>query len=380
MPPKMIELMRQAAVPSNVMRSAARGALALPPAEIIEILVYLTENPVFAAEARMTLAGWDPESARTVAADPGTPPAVLDYLAMPQNLRPALLPALIGNPSVAEAHLIEIAHVTGREAVEMMLASTRVRRSPNLLQALESNDHLSEAEVTQVRTALAELGEAADAHAGGDGSHAPYEVAHAAEIAAEEGQPFRLLGDILDLGFGEDEAATSLPSTEPPPLVDVSEVVKAHAEAKDPAVRERISTLQKISRLSVGERVQLAMKGSRDERFILVRDGAKVVCNAVMESPKVTENEVELFASMKNVQKTVLRTISMKRRFMKIYGVVRALVNNPRTPIDVGLPLLNRVLVNDLRTLSMNKNVSDTIRKMALKLYKQRTSPAGRGE
>ena len=45
---RMIDLIKQSAVPANVMRSAARGALALSAAEMVEILVYLTTNQVFA--------------------------------------------------------------------------------------------------------------------------------------------------------------------------------------------------------------------------------------------------------------------------------------------------------------------------------------------
>jgi hypothetical protein len=75
--------------------------------------------------------------------------------------------------------------------------------------------------------------------------------------------------------------------------------------------------------MSVGERVQLAMKGTKDERFILIRDGSRVVSLAVLESPKVTDTEVEGFAAMKNVQEIVLRGIAAKRKFMKKYGVIR---------------------------------------------------------
>src|SRR5580704_13484030 len=57
--PRMIDLIRSSAVPSGLMHSAARGGLAVPPREMIEILVHLaTENKVFAEQARMTLAGW----------------------------------------------------------------------------------------------------------------------------------------------------------------------------------------------------------------------------------------------------------------------------------------------------------------------------------
>jgi len=63
----------------------------------------------------------------------------------------------------------------------------------------------------------------------------------------------------------------------------------------------------------------------------------------------------------------------MKRRFMKNYGVVRNLVYNPRTPLELSLGLMKNLLVNDLRNLSSNKEVSDTIRKLALKMFKQKT-------
>jgi hypothetical protein len=80
---------------------------------------------------------------------------------------------------------------------------------------------------------------------------------------------------------------------------------------------------------------------------------------------------------MKNVQESVLRGIAGKRKFMKTYAVVRALANNPRCPLDVQLTLVKNLLNMDLRNLSMNKNVSDTVRKVALKLFKERTEKKG---
>jgi len=97
----------------------------------------------------------------------------------------------------------------------------------------------------------------------------------------------------------------------------------------------------------------------------------------VLESPKLTDSEVEFFAAMRNVQEVVLRTIALKRKFMKVYGVIKALINNPRTPLDASLPLLAHLLLGDLKMLSMNKNVNDTIRKLAMKLYNQKKVAAG---
>jgi hypothetical protein len=114
------------------------------------------------------------------------------------------------------------------------------------------------------------------------------------------------------------------------------------------------------------------MKGSKEERTILVRDGTKVVALAVLDSPKVTDGEVEMFASQKNVLENLLRAISMKRRFMKRYTIVRNLVANPHTPLDVSLTLIKNLQLNDLKNLAANKDVSDTVRKLAEKMYKQK--------
>jgi len=374
----MIELIRQSAVPANIMRAAARGSLALPPAEMIEILVHLTGNPVFAQQAQTTLAGWDEASALAAASEPHTPPTVLDYFSRPENLRPRLLPALLENPSVPEARLVDVAHYGSREIIPIMLASARVQMTANVLHALAGNQRLEEREAARVREMLARLGEQAELVQAED--TVPYEVAHAAEIAAEEGTPFTLVtltGDILGLGFEDLD-----PSPTPGGGVTTLEVLpaleaRAAQVADDPQLQKRVSTLHRIAHLTVGQRVQLAMKGSREERFILIRDGAKVVALAVLESPKLTESEVEFFAALRNVHEVVLRTIALKRKLLKIYGVVKALANNPRTPLDVTLPLINHLLINDVRALSANKNVPDTIRKLATKLYNQKKTAAG---
>ena len=373
----MIELIRQSAVPSHLMRTAARGALTLPPEEMIEILVHLTSNPVFAEEARMTLASWDESSALAATSDPLAPPAVLDYFSRPENLRPGLLPALIENPSVAESRLMDIAGRASQEIIPIMLTSARVQATPGVLQALAANQRLNDAETEQVRCMLACLGDKGKVPAN---ENVPYEVKHASEIAAEEGKPFTLVtvtGDLLGLGVVENgSTATAIEC--PVGTIEVLPALQAAAQAvSDTNLQKRLSNFHRIARLSVGERVQLAMKGSRDERFILIRDGAKVVALAVLESPKLTDSEVELFATMRNVQEVVLRTIALKRRFLKVYSVVKALVNNPRTPLDVALPLMNHLLINDLRTLAANKNVTDTIRKLAAKLYNQKKTAAG---
>jgi hypothetical protein len=164
------------------------------------------------------------------------------------------------------------------------------------------------------------------------------------------------------------QPAAKLSTTGTAAAVKRAPIKKTFLSAKE----ERGSALQKISKLDVKGRIQLAMKGNKEERSLLIRDGTKVVALAVLESPKISDGEVERFASQKNILEAVLRGIPLKRRFAKNYAVIRNLVFNPRTPLDLSLGLVKNLLVSDLRNLAGNKEVSDTVRKLALKMFKQK--------
>ena len=406
---RMIDLIRASAVPANLMQSAAKGSLSVPPREMIEILVYLAvHNKVFSEQAQLTLAGWDEAASRAVAGDAATPKEVLDYLISPKNLRPALLPALLANPSVAEESLLEIAPVGGRDVVEMMLNSDRVNRSETILNALLLNPHLSGIQSENIRkkiepaaaVAVPEVAAPAAEPAPDDAAVSPDEIfqagsedevsegetvldegvlaylaEHANEIATTAENPYQPIG-----GIPEEFSEADEPLAAQAAATSASSASSAGAAAKKAPSKkthlspqeERGSALQKIAKLDIKGRIQLAMKGSKEERSLLIRDGTKIVALAVLESPKISDGEVERFATQKNVLESVLRGIPMKRRFAKNYAVIRNLVFNPRTPLDLSLSLMKNLLVGDLRNLSNNKEISDTVRKLATKMFKQK--------
>src|SRR5580658_485824 len=415
---RTIDQIRANKLPSNMMQFAARGALQVAAAENIEILVYLAKhNPVFGELARMTLAGWDEKSSLVAAADPQTPREVLDYLISPDNLRPVLLPALLENPSVAEAQVAKLAIGASRDSITAMLSSKRVRTLRAVLANLRSNPFLKKEEAEEIKqlsapaapaalavvpsppapaavslAAPAELqefavipeGAAADGSEGGadDETVSAYIKEHDHDIALEGEKPFHAVGGIVEL-LGEDYFPVTQSADAPPPdptPAPVPEVAaKPAVAAKPPQVAaKRDNALQKINRLDVKGRIQLALKGNKEERSLLIRDGTKVVALAVLEAPKLSDGEVEKFASQKNVLESVLRQIPLKHRFMKNYKVVRNLVSNPRTPLDLGLGLMKNLLATDLKNIGTNKDVPETVRKLAFKTYKQKEEQANK--
>jgi hypothetical protein len=146
---------------------------------------------------------------------------------------------------------------------------------------------------------------------------------------------------------------------------DQAELPAVDDEGSEAQVRE--STVQKIASLNIAQRMSLAMKGSREERAVLVRDPNKIVAVAVLSSPKLTETEVESIAKMANVSDEILRIIGFSRAWTKNYAVVHALVRNPKTPVAMSMNLLARLSEKDLRNLSTNRNVPDVLRVTARK-------------
>jgi hypothetical protein len=139
------------------------------------------------------------------------------------------------------------------------------------------------------------------------------------------------------------------------------------AEEQPTDDQARASTVEKIASLNVAQRMTLAMKGSREERAVLIRDPNKIVAVAVLSSPKLTETEVESIAKMANVSDEILRMIGFSRAWTKNYTVVHALVRNPKTPVAVSMNFLARLSDKDLRNLSTNRNVPDVLRVSARK-------------
>ena len=331
---RMIDQVRKSQMSSQMMQAAARGALAVQSGEMMEILVHLAlHNKVFSEQARMTLAGWDEKASIGVAADPATSKEVLGYLVSPKNLRPALLPALLENPSVEQEALLELAATGARWVAEALLINDSAKKSAALMEALRKNPRLRPNELASIGSptetadsvplpALSESSEnlvthqqeanpetSADLTSSDDSEPVPEEVVVQAitsylqqnqtELEVQADKPFELV--VVHEGTGIEGATevaptpTTAPSSEvvsAPPVPAPAGATSAGTSARPakkpvpPAESRRDSTLQKISRLDIKGRIALAMRGNKEERGILIRDSTKLVALAVLTRSK----------------------------------------------------------------------------------------------
>ena len=308
------------------------GEAEVPSPQLLHLLVALaadTDAEVGGA-ARETLQHLPDEQCLPALAAPTLPEAVARYFLDPSHTRPALLPTLLANPASPQDAITSLAAKADPEAFRTLLEEFDLLQPPALA-ALKDN---------------------------------PLRVQWQKEPPAEGlGLDPDLLKQLVE------EAQSEIL----PPAAQKQEKDTAEKTADAPAGPAKPEgMISKIAKMNMAQRLKLALLGTREERAFLIRDGSKVIQRAVLSSPKLSDSEVENFAYLKNVSQEVLRQISMNRKFMKNYVVVKNLVNNPRLPIDVGLPLLNRLIVTDLRSLATNKNIPDTTRKMAEKKFKDK--------
>jgi len=138
-----------------------------------------------------------------------------------------------------------------------------------------------------------------------------------------------------------------------------------------------MTTLQRINQMPVSERIKLALTGSKTERLILIRDANKMVSLAVIESPKISEDEVMLVVRNRSVSGDIIARVAQNRDWTKNYNLVVELVNNPKTPVKNALGFIKKLHERDLRMLQANKNASPVIRGLALSFIQQRIKKKG---
>jgi hypothetical protein len=180
----------------------------------------------------------------------------------------------------------------------------------------------------------------------------------------------------------ENEQEDELLSSEELELLDQTEVREEDAaqfpqelivESSEEIPAERRENItQMIMRMSVPEKIRLAMLGNREARKMLIHERNKVVATAVLRSPKLTTSEIQHFAQERGTPEDVILTICKRRTWLKNYQIKLALVTNPKTPLPKAIQFLAHLHDKDLQSLTRNKNVSAAISQNAWQMLRKR--------
>ncbi len=313
--PEVLEDLRHGRATRERKIAVCAGGAHLAPVDRAEILAVLAgdADEVVADRARDAILSLPVDSFVEALKREQALPALFSYAARHLADKPGICDALVQNRNCSAEHLVPaVRHLSTLGIQTLMEELERVSESPALAAALEHSTSLTADQKSQ----LHEL-------------HGP-------------GNPI-------------DEAALA-----------------EAAAAVEPDLARRQTLLQRLAKMTVAQRVQFAIKGGSEARRTLIRDSNKVVQRAVLQSPRLTDQEVEAFAAMSSLTDEILRLIANNRNFRKNYTVVRNLINNPKVPLDVTLHMLPMLNAVDLKRLVSNRNVAETLRTTAMKLQRTR--------
>ena len=387
----VVQAVLSGAAPPQARMAAARGLLPLPQDVMLELLVALRSDAdaEVSRAADETLAGQEAGALLGAASSAETSAAVLSYLASRRGLAREVQEAVALNASTPDEAVAALARETSSGAVLELVSINQQRliRAPAIIDAVLANPARTPEADRRVRETRREFFEkergarqvADEMRARGLGgaaeffqtaeSFGPDEavslddawlIAQHIEVSDvdldDSWLPTEWLEELYDEAFEQRQAAAE------------RLVAEASAEGGTTAAPERIALIRRIMLMKVKDRIKLGMKGDREARSILIRDPNKVVAQAVINNPRITDQEVEGIAAMRTVSDEVLRVIAMNRAWARQYPVVHNLARNPRTPLPTAMSILPRLQARDLKSLGQNRNVSEAVRRQALRI------------
>jgi hypothetical protein len=346
----VIGLIESGAYPRDVVATIARGFLPLEQDDLIGVLLYLipSDDEEIAGYATAALGDIPSRAILEFASNEQLAPEHLVRLLAVTGDN-GVIEALIRNRAVPDAAIADFARRAEPGVQEVIVINqARIIRAPEILEALLENPTLS----PDVRRRALETKEEFFE------KKARYEPLEEDEEEPEVIEvPLEPIADLLEKATEQQDAPLSL-------------VQLTLSEQNDP---KKAALWTRLQFMTVAEKVMIAYRGDRTVRMLLVRDRNRLICAAVMRNPRMTEQEAENIASMRNVEDEVLRMLANRRDWMSKYNILLTLCRNPKTPVGVVLPFINRLTLRDLKGLKDDRGIQQVVREMTRKLYLIRT-------
>jgi hypothetical protein len=354
----LVEQFKKGGVASELRLMAAQGALPLGPIDLLDLLQHLLGDAEaeIREQAQQTMAAVPKEELLPVGKDRSTPAPILAWI-LGNRLEADVLEGVLQNTSTSDEAIEAHAPTLRMELAELVVINqVRLLRRTSLLEAIERNSNLNNDQKRRLRELRETFKIGADYQ---EKPAAPPAPAPPPEPVVAAPEP--------------------PPEPEPPPLTEET-VVERTLDPEERQQPEKVSMAKAMATMNTKDKLIKALKGDRQWRALLIRDPNRLIASAVLGSPNVTDAEIEGFAGMKNVSDQVLRTIGNNRDWTKKYNVISNLVKNPRTPLGISLGMVSRLNPKDLKTIAVDKNVPEPIRKQAQKFVKgQQQNPGQSG-
>lgn len=413
--PRSIQEALDPSTPGERRLLLARAVLPLGPAELVAALACLLDDrsETVSSAARKTLSEL-PGGVFAAGIAETTEPGVLDRLVREmlshgadKTARDDAVSRVLENPAAADQTFAFVAS-RGRGALLDQIAGAQVRlaRFPRIIEALYYNPEArmglvsavlefavrAEIDLSHIPGYQEIIESIFGPRAGGTGVAGrgkPAEVAPGAPTPEEpriaEADAGAFVHDV-EAGGGLDQAlADALAAGAEAPgieealddenfalLLQAASWEEGPEDEEDGRDEDRRAAWTKVSRLSIPQKVRMALMGNTFVRSILIRDSRRVVYLAVLKSPSTSDKEVITFAKDRALNEEIIRTIASNRDWTKLYAVRHALVQNPKCPPVVALNFLKTLTAKDIRHLSTSHDIPGYVARQAKQILQAR--------
>ncbi|NOZ96017.1 MAG: hypothetical protein GXP47_14955 [Acidobacteria bacterium] len=347
---QLIEGITRGQVPRQVRLFAAQGLLPVSREDLLRLQIILSADPdeELASIARASVQQEDRELILQWLENDMLQPLELELTARLRN-EESVWARIAAHPGTSDETLRLLAR-NGSALIQDIIMTNQVRilGCLDILEDLRENPQVSKVILRRVKEFEEEfIRKAAEA----DGKIEGLEAGPSIEEALAE---LKAIGSHLPTG--EDLTI--------PEHKDLELAQKAAAKGQSATAR--------ILTMTTPQKIITALKGSREDRTILIMSRNRLVVRAVLSSPKLSDSEIEKFAASRSVSEEVIRFICQNPRWLRRYPVVLSLAQNPKTPIRKAMHLLPRLNIRHLKNVSKNRNIHPAVRQHALRLIQNR--------
>jgi hypothetical protein len=347
-PQDLVSIVRSPGAPRDLRVFAARGLLPLERDDRLRAVLAVVgdEDPDVGPPARETFATLPPDDIVRFLEAASPTGEELDAISRLSEDH-FVLERIIRHPDASDETLLRLASsVSGDPQEALVVNQVRLLRTPALIVALLENPGLT----ADGRRRLAELREEFFEKEARRQERERLRQEEEGRRAREEAE-----GIVFEEATGEDGAGEVEPEGHGGPVDEVAEAGLA-------------AIYRRISMMTVKEKVELAQRGTKEERRILIADANKMVSMAVLTCESISQAEVEAFCSMRHLSAEIFQEVASTREWIKKPRIQRALVTNPAVPLSITLPLVKYLSMRELRTIGRDRNLPEGIRLAARKI------------
>lgn len=359
--PEAIKRFANPAAPERARQAAAKGLVPLKGGDLVALLLQLGADPdtAIADVARASFEAL-PRPVLEGALDAPLHASFLDRLCDVLTSTTDL-ERLLANPGLADGSVARLARTcTERVAERIALDEQRVLRAPAIIESLYKNKNTRMSTVDRLIELAVRNGVRVEGIATFD---AHVEAIQGQLIVEPQDEPLPSDG-MFNSTLAEAEAGGGQE-----PAIEVDQVDGSES------VKDKFKPLaMQIADMNLQEKLRMTLVGNAACRAILVRDSNKMVQQAAITSPMMTESEAAGIAQSRQVSEDVLRIIGNRREWLANYEVKRALVFNPKTPVGISMRFLSHLHVSDLRNVSRSRGIPAALKTAAFqRLEKKKT-------